>query len=79
MLFLVQDIMRPQPGMEQLVVLPQEGMTVLEMEDLVRSHAYNGFPVVSPNDREQLIGYVYRRDLIIALGIVLYKFISFLM
>ena len=59
--------MRPRPG-NRLNVLTQEGMTVADLEYLVRNTDHNGFPVITNDESNRLVGYVYRRDLIVALG-----------
>ena len=60
--------MRPGRGDPALKVIVQEGMTVDDLETLVRTTKFNGFPVVTSTESQRLVGYVYRRDLIIALG-----------
>ena len=59
--------MRPRPG-DELNVLTQEGMTIEDLEYLVRNTKHNGFPVITDHETNRLVGYVYRRDLIVALG-----------
>uniref|UniRef100_H2YSM8 Chloride channel protein n=1 Tax=Ciona savignyi TaxID=51511 RepID=H2YSM8_CIOSA len=65
---LATDVMRPRRGDQPLTVIEQEGMTVGDLEHLVRTTKYNGFPVITSHESQQLIGYLYRRDLILALG-----------
>ena len=43
-------------------------MTVKELESVLRTSKYNGFPIITDSVSKKLIGYVYRRDLIVALG-----------
>ena len=58
-----------QPRFDKnLKVLVQEDMTVEEVENMVRTSKYNGFPIITDSVSKKLIGYVYRRDLIVALG-----------
>ena len=65
--FVAADIMQPKPG-DELSLLTQEGMTVKDLEQLARDTKYNGFPVITDRESKRLVGYVYRRDLIVALG-----------
>lgn len=50
-------------------MLTQDSMTVFEVETLMKSTEHNGFPVVVSQDSQYLVGFVLRRDLILALGI----------
>lgn len=59
--------MRPRRGEGPLTVVTQE-MTMGELDNLVKTTKFNGFPVVSSHDNKRLVGYLYRRDLILALG-----------
>lgn len=49
-------------------MLTQDSMTVFEVETLMKSTEHNGFPVVVSQDSQYLVGFVLRRDLILALG-----------
>ena len=60
--------MRPRRGDPPLRVITDEGMAVEDLDALVRTTKYNGFPVITSSESQRLVGYVYRRDLIIALG-----------
>jgi len=60
--------MRPRRGDPPLKVVTKEDMTVEDLETLVKSTNYNGFPVITSHDSQRLVGYLYRRDLIVALG-----------
>ena len=60
--------MRPRRGDAPLTVVTQEGMTVEELETLIRKTKYNGFPVVTNNSSQRLVGYLYKKDLAIAIG-----------
>ena len=51
----------------KLVTLTQDGMTVGELEKLCRSTKYNGFPVVTNNDSQRLVGFIVRRELMMSL------------
>jgi chloride channel 3/4/5 len=66
---LAADVMKPRPNERALSVITQEGMTVLEIEKLLKETTFTGYPVVVSNESQYLIGYVLRRDLQIALGI----------
>ena len=65
---LATDVMRPRRGEAELTTVSQEGMTLGELEELVRNTTYNGFPVVTSSEENRLVGYLCRRDLIISLG-----------
>jgi len=64
--------MKPKPGDKELKALTQEGMTVKDLEYLARNTKYNGFPLITDHESKRLVGYVYRRDLIVALGMYEY-------
>ncbi|XP_076802251.1 H(+)/Cl(-) exchange transporter 4-like [Clavelina lepadiformis] len=64
---LAADVMRPRPGEPPLKVIVQEGMTIYDLEELVKSNTLNGFPVLISNDSQRLMGFVCRKDLIVAL------------
>ena len=66
------DVMHPSRETEKLAVVTQE-MTTSELDNLVKTTNYNGFPVVSSHDTWHLVGYIYRRDLVIALGMLCLK------
>uniref|UniRef100_A0A8C4I1C4 Chloride channel protein n=1 Tax=Dicentrarchus labrax TaxID=13489 RepID=A0A8C4I1C4_DICLA len=65
---LAVDVMRPRRSDPALAVLTQEGMTVGEVETLVESTHYSGFPVVVSQESQRLVGFVLRRDLLISIG-----------
>uniref|UniRef100_A0A665U8N8 Chloride channel protein n=1 Tax=Echeneis naucrates TaxID=173247 RepID=A0A665U8N8_ECHNA len=65
---LAVDVMRPRRSDPALAVLTQEGMTVGEVEALVESTHYSGFPVVVSQQSQRLVGFVLRRDLLISIG-----------
>ncbi|KAK1889985.1 H(+)/Cl(-) exchange transporter 5 [Dissostichus eleginoides] len=64
---LAVDVMRPRRSDPALAVLTQESMTVGEVETLVESTQYSGFPVVVSQESQRLVGFVLRRDLLISI------------
>ncbi|MEQ2164452.1 H(+)/Cl(-) exchange transporter 5 [Goodea atripinnis] len=64
---LAVDVMRPRRGDPALAVLTQDGMTVEEVETIVESTHYSGFPVVVSQESQRLVGFVLRRDLLISI------------
>uniref|UniRef100_A0A4W3J350 Chloride channel protein n=1 Tax=Callorhinchus milii TaxID=7868 RepID=A0A4W3J350_CALMI len=64
---LATDVMRPRRTEPPLSVLTQGSMTVEDIETLIKETDYNGFPVVVSRESERLIGFVLRRDLILAI------------
>uniref|UniRef100_A0AAX7VVJ3 Chloride channel protein n=1 Tax=Astatotilapia calliptera TaxID=8154 RepID=A0AAX7VVJ3_ASTCA len=64
---LAVDVMRPRRMDPALAVLTQEGMTVGEVESLVESTHFSGFPVVVSSESQRLVGFVLRRDLLISI------------
>lgn len=65
---LATDVMRPRRNEPQLSVLTQDSTTVEDVETLIKETDYNGFPVVVSRESERLIGFVQRRDLILAIS-----------
>jgi len=62
------DIMRPgQLNKNELVVITSEGMTVRQLEQLAKETTYHGFPIVVSHDSHRLVGFVTRRELLLAL------------
>ena len=51
-----------------LVTLPQEGLTVREIEEILKDTSYTGYPVVISQESQHLLGYIIRKDLMMALG-----------
>lgn len=49
----------------------QDSMTLAEVEQILKETSYTGFPVVVSRESQNLVGYVLRRDLTIAIGIKL--------
>ncbi|XP_030626935.1 H(+)/Cl(-) exchange transporter 4 isoform X2 [Chanos chanos] len=64
---LATDVMRPRRSEPPLAVLTQDSTTVEDVETLIKETDYNGFPVVVSRESERLIGFVQRRDLILAI------------
>lgn len=65
---LATDVMRPRRNEPPLAVLTQDSTTVEDVETLIKDTDYNGFPVVVSRESERLIGFVQRRDLILAIS-----------
>lgn len=62
------DVMRPRPTeKDPLWALPQDSMTVEELEHVVQSGP-NGFPIVVSRENQYLVGFVLRKELQVALG-----------
>ncbi|RKP27325.1 chloride channel [Syncephalis pseudoplumigaleata] len=59
---------RVMTRMEDLVVLFERGHVLQEIEDLLESTEYNGFPIVRSIQDMKLVGYITRGDLKTALG-----------
>lgn len=64
---LATDVMRPRRTDPPLTTILEEGMTVGDIESIIKSTNYNGFPVINNRESQRLVGYVYRRDLIVAI------------
>uniref|UniRef100_A0A671MFC5 Chloride channel protein n=1 Tax=Sinocyclocheilus anshuiensis TaxID=1608454 RepID=A0A671MFC5_9TELE len=64
---LATDVMRPRRNEPPLALLTQDSTTVEDVETLIKDTDYNGFPVVVSHESERLIGFVQRRDLILAI------------
>ncbi|XP_041926881.1 H(+)/Cl(-) exchange transporter 5-like isoform X1 [Alosa sapidissima] len=69
---LAMDVMRPRSGGGRrgdppLATISQEGMTLGEVESLVGGTQYSGFPVVVSQESQRLVGFVFRRDLLISI------------
>lgn len=62
------DVMRPRPGDPNLKVVIQQGMTVGDIEELLRQTEYSGFPVVVSSEVNNLVGFVTRRDLLLSIN-----------
>lgn len=64
---LASDVMTPRPGDPPLSVLTGEGMSLAEIEQVLKETSFTGYPVVVSRDSQHLIGYVLRRDLQMAI------------
>ncbi|XP_023229740.1 H(+)/Cl(-) exchange transporter 3-like isoform X1 [Centruroides sculpturatus] len=64
---LAADAMKPKKNEEPLQVITQDGMTLDDIESLLNSTSYNGFPVVVSKESQYLVGFVARTDLTFAL------------
>ncbi|CAF4024315.1 unnamed protein product [Adineta steineri] len=51
----------------ELIMLPRDGLTLEELTVIIRTHKYNGYPVVSSREEPSIIGFVLRRDLQLAI------------
>jgi chloride channel 3/4/5 len=69
---LAADVMKPKPNEAPLSVFTQEGMSLNEIELILKETTYTGYPVVVSRESQYLVGYVLRRDLQIAIGINYY-------
>jgi len=65
---LASDVMNPRPSEPPLSVLTQEGMTLNEVEKILKNSTFTGYPVVVSQESQYLVGYVLRRDMQIAIG-----------
>ena len=65
---LAADVMKPGPNEPPLSVFTQEGMSLAEIELILKETTYTGYPVVVSKESQYLVGYVLRRDLLIAIG-----------
>ncbi|XP_068061222.1 H(+)/Cl(-) exchange transporter 5 isoform X2 [Anomalospiza imberbis] len=61
------DVMRPRKNDPPLTVITQDSMTVEDVETIVTSTTYSGYPVVVSRTSQRLVGFVLRRDLIISI------------
>uniref|UniRef100_A0A1I8F433 CBS domain-containing protein n=1 Tax=Macrostomum lignano TaxID=282301 RepID=A0A1I8F433_9PLAT len=61
------DVMHPRRGEAQLQLLYQDSMNVEDLETLMAASDVNGYPVVVSRDSHYLLGFVTRRDLMLAL------------
>ncbi|XP_077400571.1 H(+)/Cl(-) exchange transporter 5 isoform X2 [Vanacampus margaritifer] len=65
---LAKDVMRPRKSDPALAVLTRDSMTLGQVETLVKSTCFRGFPVVFSQQSKRLMGFVLRRDLLSAIG-----------
>ncbi|CAF0990951.1 unnamed protein product [Rotaria sp. Silwood1] len=62
------DVMRPRPEQSlSLAYLTQNGMTFIEVENLLKETTHTSYPVVVSREQPYLVGQIQRRDLQIAL------------
>nr|CDS28445.1 H():Cl() exchange transporter 3 [Hymenolepis microstoma] len=61
------DVMQPKTQTSPLLVVTQNSMTVGDIEFLLSSSTYKGFPVVVSEESQYLVGWITRRDLTRAL------------
>ena len=64
---LAADVMQPQNN-EPLAVLTQDSMTLGQVEEILDQTDHNGFPVVVSMESQYLVGFVLRRDLMLAIA-----------
>merc|ERR1711892_923424 len=62
---LAADVMQPQRN-EPLAVITQDSTTVAELQQIMKSTDHNGFPVVVSRESQYHVGFVLRRDLLLA-------------
>ncbi|XP_032993769.1 H(+)/Cl(-) exchange transporter 5-like [Lacerta agilis] len=83
---LATDAMRPRrPADLPLTTLPQDTMTLGDVEGVLVATGYSGYPVVLSRESQRLVGFVLRRDLLISIenarqtqeGIVTSSLVSF--
>jgi chloride channel 3/4/5 len=65
---LAADVMRPRSNDLPLCAVTQDSTTVGDIETLLRETDHNGFPVIVSQESHFLVGFVLRRDLIIAIS-----------
>lgn len=51
-----------------LIFITQNSMTINELDHLIKTTDYNGYPIVLSRDSHYLVGFVVRKDLEIALN-----------
>ncbi|KAH9286646.1 H(+)/Cl(-) exchange transporter 3 [Echinococcus granulosus] len=61
------DVMQPKSQTSPLLVVTQNSMTVGDIEYLLSSSTFKGFPVVVSEESQYLVGWITRRDLTRAL------------
>lgn len=57
------DVLESKQDKNELIMLPRDGLTLGELITIVRTHKYNGYPVLANRDETSIIGIVLRRDL----------------
>ena len=63
---LAADVMQPQRN-EPLAVITQDSTSVAELQQLLKTTDHNGFPVVVSRESQYLVGFVLRRDMLLAM------------
>lgn len=64
-----KDCMHPQnKNNGTLTYITQNTMTVNELDNLIKTTDYNGYPIVTSKESHYLVGFVVRKDLEIALA-----------
>lgn len=63
---LAADVMQPQSN-EPLTVFTQDSMTLGEVEQSLETTDHNGFPIIVSMESQYLVGFVLRRDLVLAI------------
>ena len=63
---LAADVMQPQSN-EPLSVFTQDSMTLGDVETVLDTTDHNGFPVIVSTESQYLVGFVLRRDLVLAI------------
>jgi len=61
------DVMRPRKGDPPLQTLQVEGLNIGQLEKICKESVYQGFPVVLSSHNPKLVGFVIRKELLIAL------------
>lgn len=51
-------------------------MTVAEVDEIVKKSKFVGFPIVVTQESQLLVGYILKRDLLMALGIFRQKHVK---
>lgn len=51
-------------------------MTVAEVDEIVKKSKFVGFPIVVSQESQLLVGYILKRDLLMALGIFISKVVA---
>ena len=57
------DVLENKREKHELIVLPRDGLTLGELNNIIRTHHFNGYPVVASLDEMSIVGFVIRRDL----------------
>ncbi|CAF4504795.1 unnamed protein product [Rotaria socialis] len=57
------DLMENKQDKNELIMLPRDGLTLSDLITILRTHKYNGYPVIASIEEASIIGFVLRRDL----------------